>query len=130
MNQGLSKHEKLIAWISGLGVPIALMISSSIVSTSIETTKVDSEYVKIAINILSNGNQKEITPEDKAVRSWAIRVLDSKSPVKFSEEEKKAFIDNKVTLPSLDALNLDILKNEYRILQLNEQLMNIHDSGE
>ncbi|EGQ9976238.1 hypothetical protein FWP56_22360 [Vibrio vulnificus] len=130
MNQGLSKHEKLIAWVSGLGVPIALMISSSIVSTSIETTKVDSEYVKIAINILSNGNQKEMTKEDKAVRSWAIRVLDSKSPVKFSEEEKMAFIDNKVAFPSLDALNFNALEAEFRIRQLNEQLMNVQANGE
>ncbi len=69
MNQGLSRYKKLITWVRGVGVPIAVMILSSIVSTSIEKIKVDSEYVKIAVNILSNGNDKEITPEGKVVRT-------------------------------------------------------------
>ena len=95
------RHSNVIQWISGLGLPIAIVISSWFVSTSVEKTKVDSDYVRLAVGILSNDLADDenkisafsgISRERKAMRQWAIRVLDAKSPVKFTEDEKKAFV--------------------------------------
>jgi hypothetical protein len=94
----LNNNEKIIQWLTGLGFPIALIISSWLISTSIENTKVDTEYVTLAINILNkdvaglkNTQKQDNISEKNAIRSWAIRVLDAKSPVKLTALEKDAF---------------------------------------
>lgn len=99
MKKFLKENERIIQWLSGLGFPIALVLSSWLVSSSIENAKVDSDYVKLAISILNsdaditNSGQKEaVTSEKEAMRGWAIRVLDEKSPVKLTEKEKQAFV--------------------------------------
>ncbi len=116
----IGKNENIIQWLSGLGLPIALIISSWLVSTSIENTKVDSEYVKLAISILNNDANKSgtpqtqrATPEKEAMRLWAIRVLDAKSPVKLTEQEKHAFvkegIDFNEMMKSISAGELELM---------------------
>lgn len=99
MKKFLKENERIIQWLSGLGFPIALVLSSWLVSSSIENTKVDSDYVKLAISILNSdagitdsGQKEAVTSEKEAMRGWAIRVLDEKSPVKLTEKEKQAFV--------------------------------------
>lgn len=99
MEKFLKENERIIQWLSGLGFPIALVLSSWLVSSSIENTKVDSDYVKLAISILNSdagitdsGQKEAVTSEKEAMRGWAIRVLDEKSPVKLTEKEKQAFV--------------------------------------
>jgi hypothetical protein len=133
----LGKNGNIIQWLSGLGLPIALIISSWLVSTSIENTKIDSEYVKLAISILNNEANKSgtpqtqlVTPEKEAMRLWAIRVLDAKSPVKLTEQEKHAFvkegIDFKEMMKSVSAgeLKLTTLKIERLLKEKTDQISN------
>ncbi|MBD9354385.1 hypothetical protein [Methylomonas albis] len=98
----IKRNSVIIQWLSGLGIPVALIVSSWLVTTSIEQSKVDSDYVRIALNILST----EQKPDDKlgnlnnnpgrsdqlALREWAIRLLNKKSPEKFTDEEQKALL--------------------------------------
>jgi hypothetical protein len=133
----LGKNENIIQWLSGLGLPIALIISSWLVSTSIENTKVDSEYVKLAISILNNDanisgspQTQPVTPEKEAMRLWAIRILDAKSPVKLTEQEKHAFvkegIDFKEMMKSVSAGELELmtLKFEGLVKEKTDQIAN------
>lgn len=114
----LGKNKNIVQWLSGLGLPIALIISSWLVSTSIENTKIDSEYVKLAISILNNDantspQAQQSTPEKEAMRLWAIRVLDAKSPVKLTEQEKNAFVKEginfKEMMSSISAGELELM---------------------
>lgn len=137
MKSFLGKNENIIQWLSGLGLPIALIISSWLVSTSIENTKVDTEYVKIAISILSNDvntsdtpQTQQATPDKEAMRLWAIRVLDAKSPVKLTEQEKHAFvkegIDFKELFKSISAGDIERvrLKLDSLIREETDQISN------
>jgi len=98
MRDFLNKYEKLIGWFAGIGLPVSIILSSWLITTSLERSKTDSEYVKIALNILSAPNDHDsFLPEDKkALREWAVRLLDEKSPVKFTLIEQKAFLENNI----------------------------------
>lgn len=104
----VENNNGIIQWISGLGLPVAILLSSWLVSTTVESSKLDTEYVKIAIGILSTENKddKQLSPENEAMRSWAIRVLDSKSPVKLNDEEKLAFINKGLNIFDMIELQL------------------------
>ncbi|MDD3022165.1 MAG: hypothetical protein PHX61_14485 [Alphaproteobacteria bacterium] len=97
-------------WLIGLGIPIAISFGISfsgwLITRSIEGSKIDYEYVRLSIDILSNETRKSndtnenarMKEDNKLLRNWAIRVLDSKSPIKFTEEEKKALQESNFPL--------------------------------
>jgi hypothetical protein len=92
------RHSSLVAWLGGLGIPIALISSGWLISTNTEGSKLQSEYVRIALNILtaqdrvSDGKREPLTKEQIALRQWAVRLLNRQSPEKFTEEEQKALL--------------------------------------
>tara|TARA_B110000046_G_C12886039_1_gene352227 strand:- start:199 stop:567 length:369 start_codon:yes stop_codon:yes gene_type:complete len=86
-------------WASNIALPIALTVSSVIISSSIERSKVSSEYVKMAVAILASkptesAESIEKQKSQKALKSWAVRVLDANSPVKMTSHEKSSFENN------------------------------------
>ena len=100
-----SSHYRIaIQFLIGIGIPIALAFSGWVISASIEKSKLDSEYVRIALSVLVNNKEvhedvakdsakeKNLTEEDLPLRTWAVRLLNEKSPVRLSSEEQKAFI--------------------------------------
>lgn len=101
MDQFVRKHEKMIAWLGGLGLPVSILVAGWLITSTIESSKLDSEYVKIALGILSvqnkdkDGNVLEPTPEEAVMRAWAVRLLNKKSPEKFSKEEQEALASGK-----------------------------------
>lgn len=80
-------------WASNIALPIALTVSSVIISSSIERSKVSSEYVKMAVAILASKPMESIEKQksQEALKSWAVRVLDANSPVKMTSYEKSSF---------------------------------------
>ncbi|HFQ5355542.1 TPA: hypothetical protein ACGVAX_002752 [Vibrio vulnificus] len=110
MKKMLSQYGDLIQWLTGLGLPISLIISSWLISTSVETTKINSGYVKLAVDILANDKLDEpMSDKDIAIRQWALRIIDEKSPVKLTEEEKEAIVENGLYQAS-ESLKLDFYK--------------------
>jgi hypothetical protein len=104
------KQDKLLAWLAGLGLPLSIAFVGWLVTTTIESSKLDSEYVKIALGILAaqtkdkDGKLIEPTSEELALKNWAVRLLDLRSPEKFSSDEKLALISQKQRLLGSSAL--------------------------
>lgn len=111
--------------------PIALIISSWLISTQIENTKVDAKYVTLAINILNKDvarhtskQAQENIPEKNAIRSWAIRVLDAKSPVKLNALEKEAFKVEGINFINADLTELEMKQLKMSTKELDKLLLN------
>lgn len=100
MKKFLENHNTLLQWLSGLGIPFAILLCGWWVLGSNESAKLNSEYVRIALGLLSkpveykDGVAKAPTTEDLALKRWAIRLLDSKSPEAFRDDEKKVLLDS------------------------------------
>jgi hypothetical protein len=98
MHTILNKNAPLIAWLAGIGIPISIMLAGWLITSTIESSKLDSEYVKIALGILSakekqaDGKPVELTAEEKVLRQWAVRLLNKKSPESFTKEEQEALL--------------------------------------
>jgi hypothetical protein len=92
MEEILKKNKTILQWLAGLGIPVALVFSTWLVSNSIETARLNSEYVRIALTVLSKEKPKEGNIDDETLRRWAVRLLNRKSPEKFTEEEQRALL--------------------------------------
>lgn len=86
-----------------------------LITSSSESSKVDTEYVKIAVHILSSSTQdsgktkEPFTTDEQALRQWAVRLLNSKSPEKFTENEQRALLATREPFGriSTDVVNAD-----------------------
>jgi len=91
----MSKHENsLYKWVTGLALPVVIALSTILITWSMERTKVSSEYVHLAISILSAEppENTESFEQQYALKQWAVRVLDKNSPVRMTEEEKASML--------------------------------------
>ena len=99
MKAFLERHTTLIQWLSGLGIPVAIIFAGWLISNRIESAKLDSEYVRMALALLKkegpkdDGADAELSAEQIALRMWAVRLLNRKSPEKFTEAEQRAILD-------------------------------------
>jgi hypothetical protein len=102
MHNFLQRYSTLIGWLSGLGIPMAVIFASWLITQSMETAKLESEYVKMALGILSKEpvidgkthETKNPSEDEMALRRWAVRLLNRKSPEKFSKEEQQAILNS------------------------------------
>lgn len=120
MRTFIRRYDYLIQWLAGLGIPVALVLSSWLITTSIERTKVDSEYVRIALSILTaeqnpdtktKGND-DATSQSKyqlALRKWAIRLLNKKSPESFTDEEQEALLEGHLSSVDISGFALQLI---------------------
>ena len=98
MRTFIQRNETIISWLSGLGIPLAIVLAGWIVTSGTEGSKIESEYVKMALGILSaekkdsSGKVLELTDDEKALRQWAVRLLNRQAPEKFTEDEQKALL--------------------------------------
>jgi hypothetical protein len=101
MNNPLSPNSVVFKLLVGVGLPIAIAFSGWLIARSIETSKADAEWVRIALEILTSdkpekAREKGGIPSGKhlALNSWAIRLIKAKSPEKFTDNEQKALLDD------------------------------------
>eukprot|EP01031_Cornospumella_fuschlensis_P010374 gene10374-12717_t len=106
MTTFLRRHTALFSWLAGIGIPAAVILTGWLVTTSLERSKTQTEYVRIALGILSKtppqsaaaadpANKPEanrFAEEEMALRKWAVRLLNQSSPEKFNEEEQQALL--------------------------------------
>jgi hypothetical protein len=100
METQLTRNAALIGWLAGIGIPLAIVFAGWLITTSVETSKLDSEYVKIALGVLAakekgpDGKVVEPTSDEKVLKHWAVRLLNKKSPEKFTKEEQEALLQS------------------------------------
>ena len=100
METHLTRNATIIGWLAGIGIPLAIVFAGWLITTSIETSKLDSEYVKIALGVLAakeksaDGKLVESTADEKVLKQWAVRLLNKKSPEKFTKEEQDALLQS------------------------------------
>ena len=110
MKTFLQDHSHYVGWLAGLGLPLAVLLAGWLVTTSIESSKLESEYVKMALTILSSqrkdadGKVQDPTKDELALRRWAVRLLNKQSPEKFTAEEQAALIAAPTPLISPEAM--------------------------
>jgi hypothetical protein len=98
MKAFIERHSVLIQWLSGLGIPVAVIFAGWLISNRIEGAKLDSEYVRLALGVLGKEAKPEegvttgLSDEELALRQWAVRLLNRKSPEKFTESEQRAIL--------------------------------------
>jgi hypothetical protein len=74
---------------------VAGAIATGVISYQAGLRTVEKDYVAISANILSNPNS------DKALKRWAVEVIDELSPVKVTREAREAFINlSAINIPS------------------------------
>lgn len=96
MDNSNSNDGTLFKWVSSIALPLAIAFSGFVISASVEDSKVGSDYVRLAVDILSAEPSKSIEQEtkQKALKGWAVRVLNKHSPVEMTLEEMEAFNDS------------------------------------
>lgn len=103
-------------WVSTLAIPLAILIAGQSITSSIEASKLDSEYVKIALGVISadvaklgdSGGEFKLAPaseEQLAMRRWAIRLLNRKAPEKLTDTEQTALLRLRKPPPPVDLGN-------------------------
>lgn len=99
MKNFLRDNSNIISWLSGLGIPVAIVLTGWLVTSTTESSRIDTEYVRIALSILNSDNRKQtdtdrpFTEDERVLRQWAVRLLEQKSPEKFSDAERQALLE-------------------------------------
>lgn len=99
-------------WLTGIGIPVGLTLGIALagwlITTSIERAKIDSDYVRIALSILTpekhaGKDQDSDKPQDSemALRGWAVRLLNARSPEAFTPAEQEALLKDGLRNPQL-----------------------------
>lgn len=77
--------QVLVNAIGAVAIPLIIFFAGSMISTSLRDREAQTKLIEISINILKTKPGNE---EDKAIRMWALEVLDRFSEVKMSQEQK------------------------------------------
>lgn len=86
-------------WLRTIGtllLPIAIAWAGWEIQSEISESSLKKDYVAIAVGVLSSTDEKQ----DRALRKWAVEVLEKNSPVGFSTEVKGSLEDGTTTLGS------------------------------
>jgi hypothetical protein len=81
--------------IAVVGIPSVVLVVGNLFSKSIKEREIQSRFVELAVNIL-----REVSPEMKSLRAWALQVIDKYSGVPLGEA-KEEIIGKKLTVPRL-----------------------------
>lgn len=94
----LSKAKDLATIISLLAVPLILAVGGWFIQNRIAEQGTRSQYVQIAVGILSTSPREKGSDEQTALRRWAISVVDLYAPVKLTQEGRDALIRERLDL--------------------------------
>lgn len=92
------KAKILSMVISFVLIPIAVVLIGNWYTTTLRIRELDVRYVEIAIKILMTEPRKET----KAVRLWAIDIINGHSQVRISREARRQILDNKLAISNID----------------------------
>lgn len=96
------RHLRVLKWVKVLGplivVPMVLAWVVNLWSDHQKEREIEARFVELAVRIL----EAEPRPETKALREWAILVLDRYSRVRFSEEARRTLSERQSLPPLFD----------------------------
>ena len=103
----LAKIESLSKIIAALFIPIAIAYMGNAITDAKNQRDSQTKLVEVAIEILNKDPTGKNKDEEKALREWAVKVVDLYSGVPLPKEVKTAIVDNKVKLPNTNAANIE-----------------------
>lgn len=92
-----SKAEPLIKSISLLLIPLAIAVGGWWTQDALTGKDINKDYVELAVSILSKPQEEQ----DSDLRSWAVKLINETSPVKFEQIVADKLKDGSVELPAL-----------------------------
>ena len=87
------KAQSLATIVSLLAVPTVLAWGSWRIQERIAEQSTKREYVQIAVGIL-NQSQQPVTPDERAMRGWAVNILELHAPVKLTKEAREKLLNS------------------------------------
>jgi hypothetical protein len=94
----IEKLETLSKIIAAILIPVMIAYMGNRISESNSRRDAQTHLVELAIEILNKDPNGKNTAEEKILKDWAIKVVDTYSGVPLPKELKAAIVDNKVKL--------------------------------
>lgn len=103
---GWLKFQTLCVVIASLAVPVVIAMIGNTYTDAQKSSEVSVRYVELATSILKTPP----TESNKALRTWAVEVLDATSPVKLTSQVKLEL--------SKDGIQERVLTDREKIMQI------------
>lgn len=103
----LSKLESFSKIIAAVFIPIAIAYMGNKISEANSQRDAQTKLVELAIEILNKEQTGKIVGEERSLREWAVKIVDSYSGIPLPKETKVAIIENKVKLPGSQAADAE-----------------------
>ena len=95
---GMDTESKWFGILQLVVVPLTVAAAGFAVQQAVSETSANTEYVSLAVSVLSNPAPEEESDVDQALREWAVSLLQDSSPVDIPEKLAKAFEEGDVVL--------------------------------
>ena len=99
------RWEGTIQILNLIVIPLAIFLVGWKVTSVVENSKTQQEYVRIATGILSAEVKKG--DDQKAIRTWAVDVLARYSPVAIAPDQREKLISGAARTPIYGGYNYD-----------------------
>jgi WD40 repeat protein len=92
--------ERTARIVSLIAIPVVIAIIGAIIQATLSRSTVSRDYVQLAVSILTADKTK--TPQE--LRDWAVDLLNSNSPTKFSKDVADRLKGGEINLPGITAI--------------------------
>lgn len=108
----LEKIESIVRIISTILIPLIIGAGGWWIQSSIQSQTVGRDYVKLAIDILKDPDTVNVSSQ---TREWAVKLMQTYSPIPFSEDLKKGLSDGTTILsPDKQIISPGVLELELK----------------
>lgn len=91
---GWDKAERLIKVVSIVAIPVVVAIGGWAIQDTVSKRTIGKDYVSLALSVLTKKDK-----EHEKFRPWAVKLVNTNSPVPFSDELSKQLSEGEVSLP-------------------------------
>lgn len=107
-----------VGWLPWLATTIIAPIALWFVTSSSDREKTRQEYVRIAIGILQPSDKLE--KPQKALRGWAVELIQDSAPIKLSPESAKSLMEGTATFPVYQVGCMDPSATNYNSMAVSQ----------
>ena len=90
--------------LSTVAVPLLVAYFGNSISTANKRSENKVKYVELAVSVL----RSDPTPESRALREWAVGLLDNQAPVKLSESAQKQLLEHAIPISGILSGNINL----------------------
>lgn len=96
--------------LASMVVPIVLLVVGNRVTSALKDREIKAKYVEVAITILSKAPDAEQQDgEQKALRKWAMEVVNTYADIKLPESTERALIDRIPLAPLGSGMSINVV---------------------